>query len=235
MIEVNSKEAIFSRTEKLIGKDNVALLQSKKVAIFGLGGVGAYVLESLVRAGIGSFVLVDNDTVTESNINRQLIALHSTIDLLKTDVAKNRILDINPNISVKTFAMFYNSETSSQLDSELVSCDYIVDAIDTVSAKLILIEKAREFDIPIISCMGTGNKLNPSLFQITDIFKTSVCPLARVMRYELKKRNIKKVKVLFSTEVPVKYRPPASISFVPPVAGFLIASEVVKDFCGYAY
>ncbi len=231
MSENNKEESVFARTEKLIGADKVALLQSKKIALFGLGGVGSYVLEALVRAGIGEFILIDNDTVAPSNLNRQLIALNSTIGMLKTDVAKNRVLDINSNATVQTFPMFYIAETASQIDEELKNCDYIIDAIDTVSAKILLIEKAKEFNIPIISSMGTGNKLNPSLFQITDISKTSVCPLARVMRYELKKRHISKVKVLFSTEVPQSHRPPASIAFVPSVAGLLIASEVVKDLC----
>ena len=234
MIENKVEESAFSRTEKLIGKEAVDLLKSKKIAIFGIGGVGSYVLEALVRVGVGAFILVDKDTVSESNLNRQLIALNSTVGKLKTDVAKNRILDINPSVVVKTFPVFYNTETTSQFDSELATCDYIIDAIDTVSAKILLIEKAKDFEIPIISCMGTGNKLNPSLFQIADISKTSVCPLAKVMRLELKKRNIRNVKVLFSTETPAKHRPPASISFVPSVAGLLIASEVVKDFCGYS-
>ena len=230
MIENKENETAFSRTEKLLGVEKVAMLQSKKIALFGIGGVGSYVLEALARVGIGTFVLVDKDTVAESNLNRQLIALHSTIGELKADVAKQRILDINPTIDVKTFPLFYNAETASQLDSELATCDYIIDAIDTVSAKILLIEKAKEFEIPIISCMGTGNKLNPSLFQITDISKTSVCPLAKVMRLELRKRNIRNVKVLFSTESPARHRPPASISFVPSVAGLLIAGEVVRDF-----
>lgn len=235
MIDINNTETTFGRTEKLLGTESLNILKNKKVALFGLGGVGSYVLEALVRSGVGSFILIDNDTVAPSNLNRQLIALNSTIGKLKTDCAKNRVLDINPNVIVQTFPMFYIAETASEIDEELKTCDYIIDAIDTVSAKILLIEKAKEFNIPIISSMGTGNKLNPSLFQITDISKTSVCPLARVMRRELKQRNIKKVKVLFSTEVPQNHRPPASIGFVPSVAGLLIASEVVKDFCGYEY
>ena len=215
----------FSRTELLIGKENIENLRDKKIAIFGLGGVGSFVTEGIARCGINNFILVDNDEISPSNINRQLYALQSTVGRKKTELAKERILDINPFANVQTYNIFY-----------LSNCDYIIDAIDTVSAKLLLIEKAKEFNIPIISSMGTGNKLNPFLFQITDIRKKSVCPLARVMRQELKKRkyfdNKANLKVLFSTEKPVSsIRPPASISFVPSVAGLMIASEVIKDLC----
>lgn len=224
----------FSRTELLIGKENIENLRDKKIAIFGLGGVGSFVTEGIARCGINNFILVDNDEISPSNINRQLYALQSTVGRKKTELAKERILDINPFANVQTYNIFYLPETESQID--LSDCDYIIDAIDTVSAKLLLIEKAKEFNIPIISSMGTGNKLNPFLFQITDIRKTSVCPLARVMRQELKKRkyfdNKANLKVLFSTEKPVSsIRPPASISFVPSVAGLMIASEVIKDLC----
>lgn len=225
----------FSRTELLIGKENIEKLRDKKVAIFGLGGVGSFVTEGIIRCGIKNLILVDNDEISPSNINRQLYALQSTVGKKKTDLAKERCLDINPLANIQTFNLFYLEETQNQID--LSDCDYIIDAIDTVSAKLLLIENAKKLNIPIISSMGTGNKLNPFAFQISDIFKTSVCPLARTMRYELKKqgynsKTLKNLKVLFSTENPASsIRPPASISFVPSVAGLMIASEVIKDLC----
>lgn len=225
----------FSRTELLIGKENIKKLRDKRVAIFGLGGVGSFVTEGIIRCGIKNLILVDNDEISPSNINRQLYALQSTIGKKKTDLAKERCLDINPLANIQTFNLFYLEETQNQID--LSDCDYIIDAIDTVSAKLLLIENAKKLNVPIISSMGTGNKLNPFAFQISDIFKTSVCPLARTMRYELKKRGynsktLKNLKVLFSTEIPASsIRPPASISFVPSVAGLMIASEVIKDLC----
>lgn len=225
----------FSRTELLIGKENIEKLRDKKIAIFGLGGVGSFVTEGIIRCGIKNLILVDNDEISPSNINRQLYALQSTIGKKKTDLAKERCLDINPLANIQTFNLFYLEETQNQID--LSNCDYIIDAIDTVSAKLLLIENAKKLNVPIISSMGTGNKLNPFAFQISDIFKTSVCPLARTMRYELKKRGynsktLKNLKVLFSTEIPASsIRPPASISFVPSVAGLMIASEVIKDLC----
>lgn len=225
----------FSRTELLIGKENIEKLRDKKIAIFGLGGVGSFVTEGIIRCGIKNLILVDNDEISPSNINRQLYALQSTIGKKKTDLAKERCLDINPLANIQTFNLFYLEETQNQID--LSDCNYIIDAIDTVSAKLLLIENAKKLNVPIISSMGTGNKLNPFAFQIADIFKTSVCPLARTMRYELKKRGynsktLKNLKVLFSTEIPASsIRPPASISFVPSVAGLMIASEVIKDLC----
>lgn len=225
----------FSRTELLIGKENIEKLRDKKIAIFGLGGVGSFVTEGIIRCGIKNLILVDNDEISPSNINRQLYALQSTIGKKKTDLAKERCLDINPLANIQTFNLFYLEETQNQID--LSDCDYIIDAIDTVSAKLLLIENAKKLNVPIISSMGTGNKLNPFAFQISDIFKTSVCPLARTMRYELKKRGynsktLKNLKVLFSTENPASsIRPPTSISFVPSVAGLMIASEVIKDLC----
>lgn len=225
----------FSRTELLIGKENIEKLRDKKVAIFGLGGVGSFVTEGIIRCGIKNLILVDNDEISPSNINRQLYALQSTIGKKKTELAKERCLDINPLANIQSFNLFYLEETQNQID--LSDCDYIIDAIDTVSAKLLLIENAKKLNVPIISSMGTGNKLNPFAFQISDIFKTSVCPLARTMRYELKKRgynskSLKNLKVLFSTENPISnIRPPASISFVPSVAGLMIASEVIKDLC----
>ena len=214
----------FARTELLIGKDGVQKLKDSKVAIFGIGGVGSFVLEGLARAGVGKFILVDNDDVYETNINRQLIATHKTVGKAKVEVAKERVLEINPNAEVEIYKEFFMPETVGIIDE---SVSYIVDAIDTVTAKLELVERANKMNIPIISSMGTGNKLDPTRFEITDINKTSVCPLAKVMRKELKQRGIKKLKVLYSKEEPVqidysnfvsddsKKNPPASISFVP--------------------
>lgn len=219
----------FSRTEALIGKENLEKLQNSKVAIFGLGGVGSYVLEGLARAGLGNLILVDNDTISESNLNRQIIALKSTIGKYKVEVAKDRVLEINPNANIKIYQEFFTKESKDILDESLT---YIVDAIDTVSSKLDLIVKAKELNIPIISSMGTGNKLDPTKFEVDDIYKTSVCPLAKVMRRELKQKGIKNLKVVYSKEEPIKTdigRTPASISFVPSVAGLIIAGEVVKD------
>jgi tRNA A37 threonylcarbamoyladenosine dehydratase len=223
-----SENEQFSRTSKLIGLENVQKLNNLNVAVFGLGGVGSYTVEALARAGVSSFILIDADTICESNINRQLIALHSTVGRAKVEAAKERILDINPQASVITHELFYLPENADTVD--LSGTTYIVDAVDTVTAKIQIIEKAHQLGIPVISSMGTGNKLDPSRFRITDIYKTSVCPLARVMRYELKKRNIPHCKVLYSTEQPVKIEPPpASISFVPSIAGLLIAREVILD------
>lgn len=229
----------FSRMEILLGDEGTEKLAKAKILVFGLGGVGSYVVEALARCGVGSLTLVDHDMVSETNINRQLYALRSTIGMSKVQVAKQRICDIDPDILVHTYETFYNEETSGMFDFE--AFDYVVDAIDTVTSKLLIIQKAKEARIPVISCMGTGNKLDPSKFEITDISKTSVCPLAKVMRTELRKRGIRKVKVLYSKEKPVKgrengeYRPgtgrpvPGSIAFVPSVAGLLIAGEVVRD------
>ncbi len=220
--------SIFERTELLLGKEKLNKLLNANVAIFGIGGVGGHTVEALIRAGVQNVSIIDNDVVSESNINRQIIALNSTIGKLKVDVMKDRILDINPNAKVKTFNTFYLPENSDFID--LSKYDYIVDAIDTVTAKLDLIEKAKKFGVNIISCMGTGNKLNPQDLKITDISKTSICPLARVMRRELKKRGIENLKVLYSTEETlVRHQTPSSVSFVPSVAGLIIASEVVKD------
>ena len=223
----------FSRTELIIGKEKVEILKKAKVAVFGIGGVGSYVVEGLARAGISNFILVDNDEVSISNINRQIIALHSTVGKAKVEVAKSRILEINPDANVKVYQEFFMPDTKGIVDE---SIDYIVDSIDTVTAKLELIERANKLNIPIKSCMGTGNKLDPTRFEITDINKTSVCPLAKVMRKELKQRGIKKLKVLYSKEEPIKVevsegekRTPGSISFVPSVAGLIIAGEVIKD------
>ncbi|MBQ7763728.1 tRNA threonylcarbamoyladenosine dehydratase [bacterium] len=220
----------FSRTELLIGNDAIKKLANTKIAIFGIGGVGSYVVEALARVGVGSFVLIDNDIVNPTNINRQIIALHSTVGEFKVDVEKKRILDITPNAKVECINKFFSKENSNEFDFTVY--DYVVDAIDSVASKIELILKSQEANTPIISSMGTGNKLNPTLFEISDIYKTSVCPLARVMRTELKKRGVKKLKVLYSKETPIKQdgqRTPASISFVPSVAGLIIAGEVIKD------
>ena len=226
----DNNETRLSRTEALIGKDAVQKLNNAKIAVFGLGGVGSYALEALARSGIGSFVLVDNDTISVSNINRQLLALHSTIGRYKTDTACERLADIAPEAKVVCLNLFYSKDTAAGVETQLAGCSYIVDAIDTVSSKILLAETAFRLHIPIISSMGTGNKLDPSRFEVADIFKTSVCPLAKVLRYELKKRGIPSLKTVYSKEVPLlSCRPPASIAFVPSTAGLLIASEVVKD------
>ena len=227
----------FSRTEMLIGAEAVEKLNHSRVAVFGVGGVGGFVVEALARAGVGAIDLIDNDTVSVSNINRQIIALTSTVGRPKTEVMAERILDINPEATVNCINKFVLPENINEFDFE--TYDYIIDAIDTVSGKLAIIEKAYFLGKPVISSMGTGNKLDPTRFQITDINKTSVCPLARVMRYELKKRGVKKLKVLFSDEEPMKPSEesknekgkaiPASISFVPSTAGLIIASQVIKD------
>lgn len=225
----------FSRTEMLIGKNGVERLKKSKVAIFGIGGVGSFVVEGLVRAGIGNFILVDNDKVSESNLNRQIIATTKTIGRLKVEIAKERILEINPSANVEVYSDFFTPESPEIFDNTV---NYIVDAIDTVTSKIELVIRANKLNIPIISCMGTGNKLDPTRFEITDIYKTSVCPLAKVMRKELKSKGIKKLKVIYSKEEPIKpvyynnetkKQIPGSISFVPSVAGLIIAGEVVKD------
>ncbi len=222
----------FIRSELILGKKNIDKLKNSHIIVFGIGGVGSYVCEALSRTAIGSITLVDNDTVSESNINRQLIALHSTIGRKKTDVMAERIKDINPDCEVIKKDLFYLPETAEEIN--LSEYDYIVDAIDTVTAKLDIICRAKELNLPIISSMGTGNKLDPSKLTITDIYKTSVCPLARVMRRELKARGIKNLQVLYSQEQPVKtecspQRIPGSVAFVPSVAGLMIAGEVIKD------
>lgn len=237
----------FLRTEMLIGTEALEKLKNSKVAIFGVGGVGGYVCESLARAGIGSFILVDNDTVSISNINRQIIALESSVGKYKTEVMAERIKNINPNANVKIYNKFFLGEEDEYIID--TDCDYIVDAIDTVTAKIALVLLGEKLGIPVISSMGTGNKLDPTRFEISDIYKTSICPLAKVMRKELKARGVKKLKVLYSKEQPReasmteseilekgektnKRRTPASISFVPPVAGLIIGGEVIKDLTG---
>ena len=222
-------EEQFSRTALLLGIDAVERLKKSCVAVFGLGGVGGYVTEALARSGVGHFILFDNDTIAESNLNRQIIALHSTIGKYKTEVMRERIKDINPDARVDINTVFYLPENADQFD--LSCCDYIVDAIDTVTAKLDIILRASELGVPVISAMGTGNKTEPTRLEVTDIYKTSVCPLARVMRRELKERGIRHLKVVYSKEEPKKGigRVPASCAFVPSVAGLIIAGEVIRD------
>ena len=242
----------FSRTELLIGKEAIEKLNKAKVAIFGLGGVGSYVLEGLARAGVGNFVLIDDDKICLTNLNRQLLATRNTVGKNKVELGKERILSINPNANVEIYQEFFMPDTEGIIDE---SISYIVDAIDTVTAKIELVMRAQKLNVSIISCMGTGNKLDPTRFEITDIYKTSICPLAKVMRKELRARGVKKLKVLYSKEEPIKpdetseyscktgcicppgtkrkctarNQVPGSISFVPSVAGLIIAGEVVKD------
>lgn len=225
---------IFDRSEVLIGTDSLNKLKNAHVAVFGIGGVGSYTVEALVRGGVGHLSIYDGDTVSQTNINRQLVATIKTIGQDKAEIARLHALDVNPDIDVRAEKIFFNAENADSIDFS--DFDYVVDAIDTVSSKILLIEKAKSAGVPIISCMGTGNKLDPTRFKITDISKTSVCPLAKVMRYELKKRGLTKVKVLYSEEEPIRHnltengRPvPGSVSFVPSVAGLIIAGEVIKD------
>ena len=232
----------FSRTELLFGQDAINKLSQSRVAVFGIGGVGGYTVEALARSGIGELDLIDNDSVSLTNINRQIIATHNTIGEFKVDVMKKRILEINPNIQVKTYKTFFTSQNSNEFTFN--KYDYIVDAIDTVSSKIELVIKANEVNVPIISSMGAGNKVDPTAFEVCDIYKTSVCPLAKVMRYELKKRGIKKLKVVYSKEKPLtpliseetvigRRQIPGSTAFVPSVVGLIIAGEVIKDLIDY--
>ncbi len=242
----------FSRTELIIGRDGVEKLQKAKVAVFGIGGVGSFVVEGLVRAGIGNFILVDDDRVCLTNLNRQIIATRNTVGRLKVEVCKERILSINPEANVDIYQEFFMPDSKEIIDKTV---DYVVDSVDTVTAKIELVVRAKKIGIPIISCMGTGNKLSPTEFEVTDIYKTSICPLAKVMRKELRSRGIDSLKVVYSKEEPIKpndmseasckvncicppdtkrkctirNQVPGSISFVPSVAGLIIASEVVKD------
>lgn len=232
----------FSRTQLLLGRDAMEILRNARVAVFGLGGVGGFVVEALARSGIGALDLIDHDTVSITNINRQIFALRSTVGMPKAEAAKQRVLDINPELKVTVHNRFYGPDTADTFDFS--QYDYIVDAIDTVTAKLALIANAKAAGTPILCCLGTGNKLDATKFQITDISKTSVCPLARVMRKECAKRGLKGVKVLFSTEDPIfssessteelpegRRSLPGSVAFVPSVAGLLIAGEVIRDLC----
>ena len=233
----------FSRTELLIGTENQKKLAASTIVVFGVGGVGSHCIEALARCGVGRLVLVDNDQVSLTNLNRQSIAYHSTVGQYKTHVMKARIADINPAAKVDTFETFVLPDNLSGLLDSLGAVSYVVDAIDTVTAKLAIVQYCTDRQIPLISSMGTGNKLHAELFEITDISKTSVCPLCRVMRKELKNRGIYKLKVLYSKEQPLtpvcpseeitgKRSVPGSISFVPPVAGLLIAGEVIRDLLG---
>ena len=243
----------FSRTELLIGKEGIEKLKNSKVAIFGIGGVGSFVVEGLVRAGVEKFVLIDDDKICLTNLNRQIIATRKTIGKYKVDIAKERILEINPNANVEVYKEFYMPESKTNIINKELS--YVVDCVDTVTAKIEIIMQAKKENIPVISSMGTGNKLDPSKFEITDIYKTNICPLAKVMRKELRKRNIDSLKVIYSEEEPIKpddtsssscktncicppgtkrkctirNQVPGSISFVPSVAGLMIAGEIVKD------
>lgn len=228
----------FSRTELLFGKEKVERLKNARVAVFGIGGVGGHVVEALARSGVGSLDLIDNDTVALSNLNRQIIATHKTIGMLKTQAAKERILDIHPECVVRCHDMFYLPETADSFDFK--QYDYVVDAIDTVSGKISLVEQAQAAGVPIISSMGAGNKMDPTAFKVADIYKTSVCPLAKVMRHELKKRGIKKLKVVYSEEAAMtplvnnesvngRRQTPGSNAFVPSVVGLIMAGEVIKD------
>lgn len=234
----------FSRTELLVGAGGMERLKNARVAVFGIGGVGGYVVEALARSGIGTLDLIDNDKVCLTNLNRQIIATHSTVGEYKVDAAKKRVLDINPEAVVNTFKTFYMPETAAEFCFDVY--DYVVDAIDTVTGKIELILRAEESHTPIISSMGAGNKMDPAAFRVADIYQTSVCPLAKVMRRELKKRGISRLKVVYSEEVPValhggegsasgentlleRKRVPGSNAFVPPAAGLILAGEVVRD------
>lgn len=231
-------ESQFQRMEYLVGEAAVKRLHEKTVAVFGVGGVGGYVVEALARSGIGKFVLIDNDTVSITNINRQIIATHDTVGLYKVDVMKARILSINPNAIVETHTCFFLPENQDQFD--FTSYDYVIDAIDTVAGKIALVLACQEVNTPIVSSMGAGNKLDPTRFEIADIYQTSICPLAKVMRSELRKRGVSKLKVVYSKEVPItplsaplepnqRRSTPGSMAYIPSVAGLILAGEVVKD------
>lgn len=230
----------LERTEMLLGTDSMERLQAASVLVFGIGGVGSYVVEALARAGIGSIDMVDHDTVAESNINRQLIALETTVGRLKVETARERLLAINPALKGEDYSLFYSAETAETIDFSRY--DYVVDAIDTVSGKLLIIEHALAAKVPVISSMGTGNKLHPECLRLGDVFETTLCPLARVMRRELRRRGIEKLPVVYSTEPPVEpvltpegeggKRPPGSVSFVPGAAGLILAGAVVRHIAG---
>lgn len=246
-------ETAFCRTERVIGRENLDKLKSARVAVFGVGGVGGYVVEALARSGVGALDLIDSDEVCLSNINRQILALHSTVGRSKVEVAAERVKDINPECKVNVHPVFYLPETKEQFD--FTEYDYVVDAIDTVSGKIALVEQAQAAGTPIICSMGAGNKMDPTAFRVADIYKTNVCPLAKVMRREMKKRGIKKLKVVYSEEqalspclygeeepvrqedgaikAPAKRVTPGSMSFVPSVAGLILAGEVIKDLLGF--
>lgn len=232
----------FARTGLLIGEENMQKLENAKVAVFGIGGVGGYVVEALARSGVGTFDLIDNDTVALSNLNRQIIATKDTVGQYKTEVMKNRILSINPEAKVNVHNCFYLPETAQEFDFSEYT--YVVDAVDTVTAKIDIIMQAQAAGVPVISSMGAGNKLDATKLTVTDIYKTTMCPLAKVMRRELKKRGVKKLKVVYSTEKAIKpvgeveedtgrRSTPGSIAYVPSVAGLLLAGEIIKDIIGY--
>lgn len=245
----------FVRTEMLLGSDAMEKLRKSHVIVFGIGGVGGYVVEALARSGVGKLTLVDNDVVDISNLNRQIIATMKTIGMPKVDAARDRVLDINPEAAVSARRMFYLPETAEQFD--FTEYDYVVDAIDTVSGKIALVLEAQRCGVPVISSMGAGNKLNPAAFEVADIYETSVCPLAKVMRRELKKRGVQRLKVVYSREEPVtpeehdvpsaeeqdgentfvvkKRRTPGSVAFVPSAAGLVIAGEVIRDLSGFDF
>lgn len=232
-------EERFSRIENMMGQQALERLQQSRVAVFGVGGVGGYAVEALARSGVGHLVLVDKDTVSTSNLNRQIIATGSSVGRAKVEVMKARILDINPQCQVETHQSFYLPESKDEFD--FTKYDYVIDAVDTVTAKIQLVLQAQEAGVPIISSMGTGNKLNPAELEVADIYKTSVCPLAKVMRHELKKRGVKKLKVVYSREIPRESKCydqsigkaiPGSMVFVPGTAGLLLASEAVKELMG---
>lgn len=240
----------FSRTELIFGRSAMDILSGSRVAVFGIGGVGGFTVEALARSGIGTLDLIDDDKVCLTNLNRQIIALHSTIGMYKVDAAKERIKDISPDCTVNTYKTFFTPETAGQFD--FTQYDYVVDAIDTVTGKLEIIEQAKKAGVPVISSMGAGNKTDPTAFEVTDIYKTSVCPLAKVMRYQLRRRGIKKLKVVYSKEEPItpaqsayddcvnesersasRRSTPGSNAFVPSVVGLIIAGEVIKDLSGF--
>ena len=222
-----------ARTELLIGKDNIQKLKNSRVIVYGIGGVGSFAVEGLIRSGIENIILVDNDVISPRNLNRQIHATVPNIGILKVECMKERIISINPNVKVENYLPQDIGDGEESLIDNTIT--YVIDAVDTVTTKLKLIQRAKAQKVPIISCMGTGNKLDPSRFEIADIYKTSVCPLAKVMRKELKKRGIQDLKVLYSKEEPIKHEEqsnvPASISYVPSVAGLIIAGEVIRDIC----
>lgn len=234
-------EDVFVRTGLLLGRENMEKLARARVAVFGVGGVGGHVVEALARSGVGALELIDDDVVSPDNLNRQIIALRSTIGQPKVEVAKARVLDVNPNCEVTAHRTFYLPETAGQFD--FAAYDYVVDAIDTVTGKLMLAEQAAAAGTPLISSMGAGNKLDPTAFRVADVYDTKVCPLAKVMRRELKKRGIASLKVVYSEEPPLTpegspkdgRRPPGSVAFVPSVAGLILAGEVIRDLCGEAF
>ena len=247
----------FDRTQLLLGAESITTLSNKKVAVFGIGGVGGFAVEALVRSGIGSFVLVDDDKICLTNLNRQIMATRKSIGKYKAEVMKERILEINPSAEVEVKKSFFLPETAEEFD--FTEYDYVIDAVDTVTAKIELVLRAQDMNVPVISCMGAGNKLDPTKFEVADIYKTKVCPLAKVMRRELRKRRVKKLKVVYSTEQPIRPSEdavvgcktncvcppgsqhkctdrrdiPGSVAFVPSVAGLIIAGEVIKDLINY--